>query len=206
MAGTPAMRSASAAMRFISFSSLRRTASISALLASSAGGSIGSLQTNAPLPNGRGKMNLSQALSNTMRFELAQVSAMSCAPESLASWMGPSLARMRAKLGPIQLAKLSGAQLIALTWASSNRIVFDKAWDKFILPLPFGKGALVWSDPIDPPALDASNAEIEAVRLKLENEMNRIAAEADRIAGVPAIEPAPPRPETFPQAEAAHVS
>jgi lysophospholipid acyltransferase (LPLAT)-like uncharacterized protein len=104
---------------------------------------------------------------------------------------GPRGPRMRAKRGPIQLARLAGAQLIGLTWATSNRIVFEKAWDKFVLPLPFGRGALVWSDPIDAPGMDASDAEIEAVRAKLEAEMIRLAAEADRIAGVPAIEPAP---------------
>ena len=64
-----------------------------------------------------------------------------------------------------------------------------------MLPLPFGKGVLIWGNPIAPPAPDASDAEVEAVRLALEAEMNRIAAEADRIAGVEPIQPAPPRGE-----------
>jgi lysophospholipid acyltransferase (LPLAT)-like uncharacterized protein len=104
---------------------------------------------------------------------------------------GPRGPRMRAKRGPIQLAKLAGVPLVALAWATSNRIVFAKSWDQFALPLPFGRGALIWGNPIAPPAPDADEAEMEAVRLALENEMNRIAAEADRIAGVPVIEPAP---------------
>jgi lysophospholipid acyltransferase (LPLAT)-like uncharacterized protein len=104
---------------------------------------------------------------------------------------GPRGPRMRVKRGPIQLAKIAGAPLIALTWATSNRIVFEDSWDQFVLPLPFGKGALIWGNPIAPPAMDASDAEVEAVRLRLEAEMNRIAAEADRIAGVTPIEPAP---------------
>ncbi|MBC7769603.1 MAG: lysophospholipid acyltransferase family protein [Phycisphaerales bacterium] len=102
---------------------------------------------------------------------------------------GPSGPRMRVKRGPIQLAKIAGAPLLAVTWSTSNRIVFDQSWDQFILPLPFGRGALVWGDPIAPPPMDASDAEIEVVRLKLEHEMNRIAAEADRIAGVAPITP-----------------
>jgi lysophospholipid acyltransferase (LPLAT)-like uncharacterized protein len=114
---------------------------------------------------------------------------------------GPRGPRMRVKRGPIQLAKLAGAPLIGVTWATSNRIVFD-SWDRFILPLPFGKGALIWTDPIDPPPMDASDEAFEAVRLKLENEMNRIAAEADRIAGVEPIEPAPPKSEPLQGAEA----
>lgn len=108
---------------------------------------------------------------------------------------GPRGPRMRAKRGPIVLAKIAGAPLLALTWATSNRIVFKDSWDQFVLPLPFGKGALIWGNPIAPPSPDASDAEVEAVRLALEAELNRIAAEADRIAGVEVIQPAPPRDE-----------
>lgn len=103
---------------------------------------------------------------------------------------GPRGPRMRVKKGPVQLAKIAGVPLIAVTWSTSARIVFD-SWDSFVLPLPFGRGALIWSDPIAPPAPDASDAEIEAVRANLEQEMIRIAAEADRLAGVDVIAPAP---------------
>jgi lysophospholipid acyltransferase (LPLAT)-like uncharacterized protein len=97
---------------------------------------------------------------------------------------------MRVKRGPVLLAKIAGAPLFPLAWATSSRSGVAKTWDKFGLPLPFGKGALVWGDPIAPPSPGADDAEIEAVRLMLEVEMNRIAAEADRIAGVAVIEPA----------------
>lgn len=103
---------------------------------------------------------------------------------------GPRGPRMRAKRGPVHLAKNSGAPLLGVAWATSNRIVFKNSWDQFVLPLPFGKGAQVWANPIPPPASGASEAQIETVRLALEVEMNRIACEADRIAGVPPIEPA----------------
>lgn len=105
---------------------------------------------------------------------------------------GPRGPRMRAKLGPVQVAKLAQAPLICMAWSTNARKVFD-SWDRFILPLPFGRGALVWSDPIAPPSPDADSAEMERVRLALETEMNRISAEADRIAGVDVIEPAPAR-------------
>jgi lysophospholipid acyltransferase (LPLAT)-like uncharacterized protein len=106
---------------------------------------------------------------------------------------GPRGPRMRAKRGPVQIAKLAGASLVPITWSTSNRIVFD-SWDKFILPLPFGRGALIWGDAISVPA-DADAAEMEAIRLKLEAELNRICDEADALAGVAAIEPAPARTE-----------
>jgi lysophospholipid acyltransferase (LPLAT)-like uncharacterized protein len=115
---------------------------------------------------------------------------------------GPRGPRMRAKKAPVQLAKLAGVPMLALAWATSNRVVFD-SWDNFVLPLPFGRGALIWGNPIAPPSSDASDAEIEAVRQALETEMNRVAAEADRIARVPVIEPAPPMRGAAALAEAA---
>ena len=99
----------------------------------------------------------------------------------------------------LQLAKIAGASLVPITWSTSNRFVFD-SWDKFILPLPFGRGALIWGDAIPVPE-DADATTMETIRLKLESEMNRICAEADRIAGVPVIEPAPARDEPSPEAE-----
>lgn len=111
---------------------------------------------------------------------------------------GPRGPRMRAKLAPVQLAKLAGADLVGVAWSTKNRKVFS-SWDRFILPLPFGHGALVWTDPIPAPAPDADSAELERVREKLEAEMIRIAAEADRIAGAEIIEPEPaPRLEPAP--------
>ncbi|MES1202916.1 MAG: hypothetical protein ABUS57_15875, partial [Pseudomonadota bacterium] len=71
------------------------------------------------------------------------------------------------------------------------RIVMG-SWDSFILPLPFGRGALVWGELIHVPR-DANAEQIEVARVALENELNRISAEADRLAGAPVIEPAPPR-------------
>lgn len=120
---------------------------------------------------------------------------------------GPRGPRMRAKRGPVVLAKIASAPLLPLTWATSHRIVFD-SWDRFVLPLPFGRGALIWGNPISPPAPDAGDAEIEAVRLALETELNRIAAEADRMAGVVLIEPAPAQAEALSETTepAAHAS
>lgn len=103
---------------------------------------------------------------------------------------GPRGPRMRAKLAPVQLAKLAQAPLLTLAWSTRARIVL-KSWDRFVLPLPFGRGALIWGDPIPPPAPDADDAEMERVRAALEAELNRITEAADRLAGAAVIEPAP---------------
>lgn len=101
---------------------------------------------------------------------------------------GPRGPRMRAKRAPVQLAKFAGASVMGLAWATNHRMVFN-SWDNFVLPLPFGKGALIWGQAIPVPE-DADAATIERIRAELEADMNRIAAEADRIAGIPVIEPA----------------
>lgn len=102
---------------------------------------------------------------------------------------GPKGPRMHAKMGPIQLAKLSGAALLPVAWSTRNRIVFQ-SWDRYIVPLPFGKGARVWGNVIYVPR-DAGDDAMERARLQLEAEMQRISAEADRLAGAKVIEPAP---------------
>jgi lysophospholipid acyltransferase (LPLAT)-like uncharacterized protein len=105
---------------------------------------------------------------------------------------GPRGPRMRVKKGAVQLARIAGASLMGITWATSHRIVFQQSWDRFVFPLPFGHGALIWTDPIPVPP-DADEAVMEALRLKLEAAMIATAAEADRRAGIAAIEPAPAR-------------
>lgn len=118
---------------------------------------------------------------------------------------GPRGPRMRARIGPVHLAKMAQAPLLPLAWSTHGRIVF-KSWDRMLLPLPFGRGALIWGDPIAPPPPDADNAAMEACRLKLEEELNRITAEADKIAGVEAIEPAARASAPTPADEAAAVT
>lgn len=103
---------------------------------------------------------------------------------------GPRGPRMRAKMGPIQIARMAQAPLLPFVWSTRWRIVFD-SWDRLVLPLPFGRGALVWGNAIPAPAPDASAEEMERIRLLFEQEMIRIAAEADRLAGVEIIEPEP---------------
>ncbi len=150
---------------------------------------VGVVRGSAGKPGKRSKGGVEAMLSMARDLQDGGVIAMT--PD------GPRGPRMRAKRGPVHLAKNAGVPLLGVTWATSNRIVFKRSWDQFVLPLPFGKGALVWSDPIAPPAADATDAEIEMVRLKLETELNRIAAEADRVAGVTPIEPAALRNESL---------
>jgi lysophospholipid acyltransferase (LPLAT)-like uncharacterized protein len=105
---------------------------------------------------------------------------------------GPRGPRMRARIGPVHIAKLAQAPLMPMAWSTRWRIVFE-SWDRFILPLPFGEGVLIWGDPIAAPAPDADDAAMEATRRELEVALNLICAEADRLTDGAVIEPAPAR-------------
>ncbi|MGE3143056.1 MAG: lysophospholipid acyltransferase family protein [Hyphomonadaceae bacterium] len=101
---------------------------------------------------------------------------------------GPRGPRMRAQMGPIQLARRMNAPIIPFGWSSSACKVFN-SWDRFVLPYPFGKGVMIWGEPIRV-APDADEAGMERARAALEAELNRVTLEADRQAGAVHVEPA----------------
>lgn len=102
---------------------------------------------------------------------------------------GPRGPRMRAKLGAIKAAQLSGAALVALGCATT-RCRFLGSWDRFCVPFPFARGVILYSEPFRVPR-DANEAQLEAHRLMLEGELNRLTAEAETRCGLAPIEPAP---------------
>ena len=101
---------------------------------------------------------------------------------------GPRGPRMRATDGVVALARLSGAPIIPVTYGTDRRRVLS-TWDRFIVALPFGRGVLVWGEPIHVPA-DAGADDLEAVRRQVEATLNEITADADRWCGCQPIEPA----------------
>jgi len=65
---------------------------------------------------------------------------------------------------------------------SVGRRIVLKTWDKLIIPLPFSRGAMIWGDPIAVPR-DADETQMADLRRRLEDEVNRVSAEADAMAG-----------------------
>lgn len=113
---------------------------------------------------------------------------------------GPKGPRMRMGLGTVQLARLTGAPVICVGWATSNQKVL-KSWDRFAMPGLFGRGAYVFGHVI---RVDrrADEAGMEAARLALEAELIRVTQEADRLLGHPLVEPAEIPPALPAEAEA----
>lgn len=84
--------------------------------------------------------------------------------------------------GLVQLASKSRHQVV-LSAFSVKRGKMMKTWDRYLLPFPFNKGVLVFSDPIDVPA-DLDKNGVEQWRADLEKRLIDITREADRLAGL----------------------
>jgi lysophospholipid acyltransferase (LPLAT)-like uncharacterized protein len=87
----------------------------------------------------------------------------------------PKVSR-RCGRGIVTLAQLSGRPIVPIAVVASRRIDFD-SWDHASLGLPFGRGAIVFGDPI---YVDrhADDAAIEAARLVVERSLDRVHARA----------------------------
>jgi lysophospholipid acyltransferase (LPLAT)-like uncharacterized protein len=100
---------------------------------------------------------------------------------------GPRGPLMRAAAGAIRLAAITGVPILPSSVATRRRRVLG-SWDRFLLPLPFGRGIYRIGAPITVPR-EADAAAIEAARLALEQALNELSAECDRRMGHAPIEP-----------------
>jgi len=102
---------------------------------------------------------------------------------------GPRGPRMRASDGIVSVARLAGVPIIPATFSSSKGKLLG-SWDRFLVAAPFGRGVVVWGEPIAVPR-DADTATLEALRQQVEKSLNAITEEADGLVGRPPVEPAP---------------
>ena len=92
---------------------------------------------------------------------------------------GPRGPRFVASEGIVQIAKLSGMDIVPCASATTRRKVWN-SWDRFIVALPFGRGAMVIGEPIKPPQ---SKEELEAVRQLVEKSLQDVTDQADALCG-----------------------
>ncbi len=67
---------------------------------------------------------------------------------------GPRGPLHEAKPGARRAARLAGARLVPLGAAASSVRVLGRTWDRFELPLPFSRAAVVLGAPLDPGSSD----------------------------------------------------
>lgn len=101
---------------------------------------------------------------------------------------GPRGPRMRLNKSVIYFAKKSGKPVMGFTYSSANAKVLSKSWDAMLLPKLWQKGVVLGTKPLYV-AEDATEEEMEALRLQFENELNELTFEADERCGIAKIEP-----------------
>jgi len=87
------------------------------------------------------------------------------------------------KPGAVYLAKREGVPLIPMASSARPAHIFGKAWDRYLLPLPFAKGAVLLGDPItfdDDMGEEAIARDCEILRA----EMLQLQEKADKITGL----------------------
>jgi hypothetical protein len=79
---------------------------------------------------------------------------------------GPRGPRHQAKPGAVFLASKAGVPILPVRVRISRAKIFEKAWDKFQLPLPFARCEAIYGEPYQvPEKLDASTLAAEQDRL-----------------------------------------
>jgi hypothetical protein len=93
---------------------------------------------------------------------------------------GPRGPKYKIKGQVINIAKISGAPILPFSYSASRNVIF-KSWDQFMLPLPFSKLCYYFEDLILVDK-DASEEEMEKIKLQVEDKINSAMKKADEIA------------------------
>lgn len=99
---------------------------------------------------------------------------------------GPRGPGMKLTMSPLFYAQKSGKPIIGITYSIAGAKVIEKSWDRMLVPLPFHKGIYCITEPFFVPA-EATAAELEKLRQKIETTLNELTWNLDREMGIPYI-------------------
>ncbi|MEM7766297.1 MAG: lysophospholipid acyltransferase family protein [Pseudomonadota bacterium] len=99
---------------------------------------------------------------------------------------GPRGPREEVSPGPIILAQRAGIPIVPYGLAVSGGRTLN-TWDRFLIPLPFGRGGIVFGDPITVPP----DARPEDIQQRVQTGMDAANRRAHMLAGRPLETPAP---------------
>jgi lysophospholipid acyltransferase (LPLAT)-like uncharacterized protein len=100
---------------------------------------------------------------------------------------GPSGPCMQVSEGICATARLAGAPILPITFSASRRKVM-KSWDRFVIPMPFSRGIILWGEPI----FVDKKADADALALyrdQVEQAIMDVTREADLLMGVDPVVP-----------------
>jgi len=90
---------------------------------------------------------------------------------------GPRGPVYKVKPGALFLAQLTGAVLVPVACAAGKARIFEKAWDKYVLPYPFSKAVIIYGVPIPVSRVD----DLEAKALEAEKALNEFTEKAEKL-------------------------
>jgi len=91
---------------------------------------------------------------------------------------GPQGPAFRAKPGLVRIAQKSGVHLMPLTWSANRVWMFERAWDKMIIPKPFSKVVIYASETYLIPK-EAKDEEFDKYVKEMERTLNVMTREVD---------------------------
>ncbi len=91
---------------------------------------------------------------------------------------GPRGPRYKAKNGPVKLAQMLQMP-VGIVYLLPEKAWVANSWDGFLIPKPFSRVAVSWAHKVAAPAADATPEGIEAVRLQVQDAMERARALAE---------------------------
>jgi len=88
---------------------------------------------------------------------------------------GPKGPIYKPKPGAVLLSKITEALILPVACSIKNAIIFDRAWDKYILPYPFSKALIIYGDPIMVKKDDDINLKLK----EIEDNLNLLTVKAN---------------------------
>ncbi|MEN8154245.1 MAG: lysophospholipid acyltransferase family protein [Acidobacteriota bacterium] len=86
---------------------------------------------------------------------------------------GPRGPLRELKDGTIKLAGKTGAAVVPISWYASKVKVFEKSWDKFMIPLPFSRIRFAYDKPVYIPVKITAN-ETEDYKALLKSKLDKL--------------------------------
>ncbi len=101
---------------------------------------------------------------------------------------GPQGPRMRLGGNIIKIAQMTSVPIIPMVYSIANGRTL-RSWDSFMIAKPFGKGAVIYGEPLH---VDKSLDEegLKAAGAELEKRLNDITMQADKLVGLKPVQPA----------------
>jgi lysophospholipid acyltransferase (LPLAT)-like uncharacterized protein len=90
---------------------------------------------------------------------------------------GPKGPRAKVKSGVIEMARLTGAPIVPVSFSAARRR-FLKSWDAFLVPIPFSRAVYVWGEPMYVPPT-ATKDEVVKHQEALEERLDLLTMKAD---------------------------